>query len=336
MAAAAPPLPAPPPSSLETAARRLAVLLTGGGSQLAEAGGRGDLEFEAVVGLRPLPRREPPSDAWAVDGGQALVADARCVQLLVTRAARVRFRSGRCVLEDEGELRAAVLGLAEAGAARSALQLPGLAADCAVDVNLLRDRWEWDAVERCLLEAERGAVVLVDGDLQPDWRIPSRFLASLLERAAERGVVLAGITKHSSLARGGAPLLGQLEVEAAELFGPRTRWWAPIARTRPDVGYGLQVVAARLDPDARFAFRVDLPADIDPEPALGALAALSDDAGFPGYPYPLAVADRLAACPGWLRQEVRMQLDDHFDRAGVPPEVRERAFADRHGLMERS
>jgi hypothetical protein len=109
-----------------------------------------------------------------------------------------------------------------------------------------------------------------------------------------------------------------------------------VARVRSDVGEGLQVVAARLDPDARFAFRVDLPASVDAATVLGSLAALADDAAFPGYPYPLTVADRLAACPGWLRQEVRMQLDDHFDRAGVPPEVRERAFADRHSLMERA
>jgi hypothetical protein len=105
---------------------------------------------------------------------------------------------------------------------------------------------------------------------------------------------------------------------------------------RAESGAGLQVVVARLDPDARFAFRVDLPADADPEIALGALSALSDDAAFPGYPYPLTVADRLAACPGWVRHEVRLQLDDLFDRAGVPHEVRERAFADRHDLMERA
>ena len=323
-------------ASLETAAARLAALLTGDGSSLADPSGSSDLEFEAVVQLRPLVRTSPPVDAWAVDGGQALVADARCLQLLVTRAARVRFVERRCVLEEEGPLRAAVLGLGEGASARAALQLEGLAPDCSVDANLLRDRWEWDAVERSIEEAEPGAMVLVDGDLQPDWRIPSSLLARVLERAAEREVVVAGVTKHSSLARGGAPLLGQLEREAEERFGPRAMWWAPVARVRSDVGEGLQVVAARLDPDARFAFRVDLPASVEPEAALGALSALADDAAFPGYPYPLTVADRLAACPGWLRQEVRMQLDDHFDRAGVPPDVRERAFADRHGLMERA
>jgi hypothetical protein len=324
------------PTSVEIAAGRLAVLLTGGGTGLADPGGRGELEFEATIALRSLERTKAPAEAWAVDGGQALVADARCLQLLVTRAARVRFAGGRCTLEDEGELRAAVLGLGENAAARAALELDGLASDCAVDANLLRDRWEWHAVEQCTEEAEAGALVLVDGDLQPDWRIPSGLLARLLARADERGVVLAGVTKHSSLSRGGVPLLGHLELEAATLFGPRAMWWAPVARTRADVGYGLQVVVARLDPDSRFAFRIDLPAEVDAAPVLGTLSALCDDAAFPGYPYPLTVADRLAACPGWLRADVRMQLDDHFDRVGVPFEVRERAFADRHGLMERA
>ncbi len=95
-----------PNASLEAAAGRLAALLTSGGGDLNDPTGVG-LEFEADVRLQPLARRPAPADVWAVDGGQALVADARCVQLLVTRAARVRFRGGECVVEEEGELRAA-------------------------------------------------------------------------------------------------------------------------------------------------------------------------------------------------------------------------------------
>ena len=323
-----------PRSSLETAAERLAALLTSGGGALGDPTGVG-LEFEAEVRLRPLARAEPPADVWAVDGGQALVADARCVQLMVTRAARVRFQGGACTLEDEGELRAHLLGGDEGRLARASLGLD-LPPDTPVDANLLRDRWEWEAVERSVEEADEGALLLVDGDLQPDWRIPSAYLARLLDRAAGRGVTLAGVTKRSSLARGGAPLLGQLEIEAEAALGPRALWWAPVARTRPDVGYGLQVVAARLDPDARFAFRVDLPTGVDPHAALGGLASLCDDAAFPGYPYPLTVADRLAGCPSWIRHDLWLQVDECFDAAGVPLEVRDRAFADRHDLMERA
>jgi len=307
-----------PMSSLEAAAARLAALLTGASTELAEPTGRSDLEFLGEVAVRPLERAAPPADVWAVDGGQCLVADARCIQLVATRAARVRYRDGACVEEDDGELLASVV-------------VPG----GAVDINLLRDQGEWEAVARCVDDAEPGALVLVDGDLQPDWRVPSTFLGSLVERAAARGIVLAGVTKRSSLARGGAPLLGWLEREAETLLGPRSMWWAPVARTRSDVG-GFQVLAARLDPDARFAFRVDVPLGVDAEPVLASLSALCDDAAFPGYPYPLSVADRVAACPGWLRADLRHQLDDLFDRAGVPLEVRERAFADRHDLMERA
>ena len=326
--------------TVEEAAERLGALLVGSGTAMSDAGGRGDLTFDPVIAFHRLRRAGAGfEDVFAVDGGQVTVFDARCLSVVVTRAATVRFRGGACVEEDEGDLRVQVLGAASTDEARRALQLEGvLAPDCAVDANLVRDRWEWDAAARCVERCEPGGVVLVDGDLQPDWRIPSWWLSALLARARERGVVVAGVTKHSGLARGGAPLLGQLELEAAALYGPRAMWWASVARTRADVdeGTGLQVVVARLDPDARFAFRVDLPGDVEPEPVLAALSAACDDAAFPGYPYPLSVADRLAACPGWLAAEVRMQLDDCFERAGVPYEVRERAFADRHHLMERS
>jgi hypothetical protein len=186
-------------------------------------------------------------------------------------------------------------------------------------------------------ECDPGGLVLVDGDLQPDWRIPASWLAGVLTGAADRQVTLVGVTKHSSLSRGGAPLLGLLERQAEAALGPRACWWVPVARTRPEVGAaGLQVVVARLDPDARFAFRVDLPADVDAAAVLGAVSALADDAAFPGYPYPLSVADRLAACSGWVREDVWDQIREGLDRAGVALDVRDRAFTDRHRLMERS
>jgi hypothetical protein len=283
-----------------------------------------------------------PPEVWAVDGGQALVADARCLQVVVTRTARVRFRAGVCELQDPGSLRAYLLGGVESRAALAQLGLP-LSPTTPVDANLLRDRWEWEAVERCVSEADDGALILVDGDLWPDWRIPSGYVGALLERGRQRGVLVVGVTKHSSLSRGGAPLLGQLEAEAEESLGAGARWWTPLARSRPEdatdqevTPLAVQVVAARLDPAARFSFRIDLPAGTPPEPALGALAAIADDAAFPGYPYPLAVADGLAACPQWVRQEAWLALDEHLHDAGVALEVRERAFADRHRLMERA
>jgi hypothetical protein len=328
------PCQAGPVPDIDATSARLAELLTHGGSGLQDPTARG-LIFEPSIDIVALERRTAPPDTWAVDGGQALVADARSLQLYVTRAATVRWNDGTAVMTDEGELQSHLLGCGED---RSTLALLGspVAPDAPVDVNLLRDWGEWAAVSAAVDAADAGGAVLVDGDLQPDWRIPAAWIAELLERAATRGVLLAGVTKHSSLAWGGAPLLGLLERRAEEQLGARAMWWARVATTRADLGPGLAVTVARLDPDARFSFRVDVPGGTDIPVALGSLAGLADDAAFPGYPYPLTVADRLAACAGWVRGEVWDRVQAGLDRAGVPADVRERAFTDRHRLMERS
>jgi hypothetical protein len=324
--------------SIEIIATRLAELLTGAGGGLHDPG-RSDLIFEGSLSIRPLDRAgtAAPSDVWAVDGGQGLVADARCLQVYVTRSSTVRWdpATARTIVEDEGQLAAHLLGLGEERRALAALGSP-VSPDAAVDVNLLRDWGEWSAAARCVSQCQPGGLVLIDGDLQPDWRIPSWWLADLFAQATDRRVTLVGVTKHTSLSWGGSPLLAVLERLAESRFGPRDCWWAPVARTRPDVDAGLQAVVARLDPDARFSFRVDMPGDADPENVLSQLSTLCDDAAFPGYPYPLTVADRLAACPGWVRDEVWLRIDQVFDQAGVAPDIRDRAFADRHRLMERS
>jgi hypothetical protein len=374
--------------TIRDAAIRLAALFSGGRDELSDRTGS-DIEFESTVIIRPLSRTAPPADCWAVDGGQALVADARSVQVAITRAARVRWQGDLCTLEEQGTPAAHVLvgpgGGPEAKRSLAEMEAP-VAPAAHVDLNLLRDWSEWQLVARCVEDAEPGAMVLVDGDLQPDWRISAHWLAELLRRAAQRNIALVGVTKHSSLARGGAPLIGQLEIEAESALGARACWWATVGVRRTDLGPvrlphpspemepdqrpgpapgtppgalpgpaptlltdpsaepyvpegrspGLTVVVARLDPDARFAFRADLPGHMDAEALLGQLSALADDAGFPGYPYPLSVADRLASCPGWLREEAWGELDGELAAAGVPEDVRERAFADRHGLMERS
>jgi hypothetical protein len=357
-------------ATVADAACRLAELLSAQAGQLSGPTGS-DLEFLPAVELQPLEPLPAPPDCWAVDGGQALVADGRCLQVAVTRAARARWQGGRCTLEEEGELNVHVLSGPAGGldGRRSLAELGApVAAESPVDLNLLRDWSEWRLVSRCVEEAEPGALVLVDGDLQPDWRVRARWVEELLGRAAEREVLLVGVTKHSSLARGGAPLVGQLELEAEERFGPRARWWAAVGTLRPDLRpevapgglhgvaggqeeepgspgsgqqagtrpVGLLVTVARLDPDARFAFRVDLPAAVSPGRALGQLSSFSDDAAFPGYPYPLSVADRLASCPAWLREELWSELDSALAAAGINAAVVERAFADRHSFMERA
>jgi hypothetical protein len=127
--------------NIDQAAQRVARLLAGGATELSDARGS-ELEFLPSVELRPLERGAAPPDCWAVDGGQSLVADARCLQVVATRAARTRWQAGHCTLEDEGELRAHVLA-GSGGGTEGQLSLAELASPVApgspVDINLLRD-----------------------------------------------------------------------------------------------------------------------------------------------------------------------------------------------------
>jgi hypothetical protein len=322
---------------LDDVADRLAAILAGPTGVVTDTED-GDLIIDGDLVPRPLtPAPAAPPEVWAVDGGQALVRDARCLQVYVVRAGRCCFVDRVAKVEEEGELRAHLVGVGqravELGRLDGGLALP---ANTAVDVNLLRERVEWDGIERTLREACAGALVLVDGDLRPDPRIPVEWVTELLASATERGVSVVGVTKHTSLARGGAPLIGQLEAEADASLGPRTRWWARVGHSPAETGVPFTVVAARLDPDAAYSFRLDVAAGVDPETAIAQVAAIADDAAFPGYPYPLTVADRLAACPPWLREEAWMTLEEKLHIAGVPADVLHRAFADRHRLMERA
>ncbi len=322
---------------LDDVADRLAAILRGPSGVVADAED-GDLVIDGDLLPRPLtPAPAPPNEVWAVDGGQALVRDARCLQVYVVRAGRCCFVNRVATVEDEGELRAHLVGVGQRGVELSRLD-GGLAlpANTAVDVNLLRERVEWDGIERTINEASPGALVLVDGDLRPDPRLPLPWVTELLATATARGISVVGVTKHTSLSRGGAPLIGQLEAEADASLGARSRWWAPIGHSPGATGVPFTVVAARLDPDAAYSFRLDVAVGIDPATAIAQVATVADDAAFPGYPYPLTVADRLAACPPWLREEAWMTLEESLRMAGIPGDVLHRAFTDRHRMMERA
>jgi hypothetical protein len=328
--------------TLPEAAQRISEILAGVKGPVVEVqSGRPGLEAVDQVSLHPLTKGRPPNQVWAVDGGQALVADARSCAVVATRVARCCLEDGATAVEEVSPLQVAVLSSRDSAQIARTL---GLAPTTAVDADLLRDVSEWDAVRRSVEEARPGATVLVDGDLEADWRLPEDLVAGIAARALEKSVMLLGVTKRSSLVSAGAPLVPLLEGQADgdPRLGPLARWWAPVLKSKADQALQRLVVVVRLDPMAPYAFRIDIAnaggahASDAVEEILSSLSAVCDDAAFPGYPYPLAVADRLAAFPGWLRFETRMMLDEQLERLGVGLTVRERCFADRHRLMERA
>ena len=212
----------PSSSPRQTAAGAWPPCSPGAAGGLADPGG-GDLEFEAEIRLRPWRGRRP---AGGGVGGRRRPGPGgrRPLPAAARHPGRRGSASGdgACVLEDEGELRAHLLGGGEepgGGRRASALGIAGRRRrrrqPAARPVGVGGGR----ALRRRGRARRAGA----------RRRRPAARLAHPV-RAAGRparagppsaGVVLAGVTKHSSLSRGGAPLLGQLELEAAAALGPR-------------------------------------------------------------------------------------------------------------------
>jgi hypothetical protein len=334
---------------LGDACRIVAEILAAGSADSAAAPNAGhgsELDFLDNPALRPLVASTAPSEVWAVDGGQAYIADARTIAVVGVRGACVRWRDGE-LLEMPGPIEVVVLG---SGAERSWLAERGLSvgADTAVDIALLRDWTEWALLARCVEQASPGALVLLDGDLAPDWRVAPERRHELLDTAARRGVSVIGVTKHSSLALGAAPMVGVFEQRAHDVFGADACWWSEVAVVRREqtspgllespedrTAALLRVCIARLDRLAPFAFRIDVGGAGEPEEVLAALACVSNDAAFPGYPFPLSVVDAIAACSGWVRSELWADVRDGLVARGLDHATINRAFADRHHLMER-
>lgn len=147
-----------------------------------------------------------------------------------------------------------------------------------------RDLAEYDAARRALHELRRGDLLLLDGCLDDEHKLPLR--ASLLEWAAASGVAVIALSKDTSLSiHGILPMTLELE-EVAVRQKASPPWFVDATAEvgRADAPY--RILAAQFDPRAP-PFRVDV-AGVEPARAVSWAASLCNDPAYPGYPYPLA------------------------------------------------
>jgi hypothetical protein len=252
--------------------------------------------------LAPAPRAALPACA-AVDGSSAVLVDNGSAWVVAYRAASVPWPGERPV-EPAPEVAAALPAEAQALAddayARAGLASPAIrTADAFADA--LRSLAEHQAATAAVARLPAGGLLLLDGALHGLPAEADAAMARLAEACRVRGVRLAGVAKRSGIEGSGVPLVPALLAEAASrgMAGP----WAV------EAGPGVHV--AKLHAAARHAFRVDG----DPG-LLPLLAALSDDAVYAGYPYPLAKAHNLVALTGAHVRDLQARLDLELLRRG--------------------
>jgi hypothetical protein len=337
-------------TGLDDAASFVVDLLERPGSDIRVAEGQLGLDDDLVLpghpdGFELTPvSPEDPGTVWAVDGGSSVLADGRSFQVAAYRASRVRFAGGVTDLVESPPLNVRALSRDEmARIHRQQLEamgapLPETTPDIPRPVDFLRECAEWTEVRRTVREAHRGDLVLVDGSLHGGPFIPPSFVRGIHDEAVERGVVLAGVVKASTLFWGrNAPLVTLLKRRGDRELGP-VPWVAGIS-TDPAFArlYVGEIYVAHLADTAPHAFRVDVARGPGrPEDALARLAGCALDPAFVGYPYPLARAHQAARVSGYAVADLRRAFREALSRHGMGEDDVETLFQDFHEVLNRS
>ena len=165
--------------------------------------------------------------------------------------------------------------------------------------SLARRLGEWRMARAAASVMAEGDVLVMDGSLLTLDQTGSAYSKDLYGVAKERGVIVCALSKTSQIVtKGSEPLLSRVVEIARE--APYGRWCVDVADrvSAHDQGF---VMAVKLHPNARFAFRFEILReqftemdDAEKDHVLASLAANSADVSFLGYPYGLVDADRYA------------------------------------------
>lgn len=267
---------------------------------------------------RFLPIGLPPAagSCRAVDGSHAVLVDNGSLWVVATRVAAVAWPGPRRIPADP-TLHVARPEQAEDQVAALYARLgaePPAVRSAEVYAQAIRAAEETAVAIEAAREAGSGGLLLVDGALRGLPPVPQTLADRVVEAAASAGATVVGVSKRSAVADADGPLVQRLQES-----GPPGRWAVEL---EPGV------FVARLHPRARHAFRVDAP-DLA---ALARAAAFCDDAVYPGYPYPLALAHNAVAITAQEARDLASRLSDEVRRVGGPEAAA--ALRDFHEVLD--
>lgn len=154
----------------------------------------------------------------------------------------------------------------------------------------IRTLLEWDKVKYLISYLSKGDIILFDGSMISGVISTNKqFFEELCDKAKEKGIILAGLSKDTSLLKDNVPvpmiLAGQMKKQNIE-----ANWYYYYEDEKT------YFVKFRKHVDLIFRLDLVLPDDIDPEEAIKLIASYCYNKGNQGYPYPLQ----------WIHDEVRI------------------------------
>ena len=291
----------------------------------------------------------------AVDGSDAVVLDAGSFAVAAVRASVSAYAGGAPVCR-----RITPLQLVTVNPGAGNEDFDALFRDCfhrppkvrldhddpIRNAAVIRDTLEYWAATEMAAELETGDLIVLDGTLQVRHASHDEVIENLLNLCNLRGVLIAAVTKRTSLTWGGGhPIVPAAEGLARDLGVPEP-WYLCVSAVDDLIDRqemhrwkqrGAQYVA-RLHRRAQRAFKVEIPKYYSAEMAervFSALAHFADDGRVTGYPYPLMDAHLTARIGIDAVEQVRQDLVRAMDLLGMSLADYTDIFGDYHDEFDR-
>ncbi|MDG6904678.1 MAG: DNA double-strand break repair nuclease NurA [Nitrososphaerota archaeon] len=166
--------------------------------------------------------------------------------------------------------------------------------------SIARKFSEWRMALRALDDLSAGDILVMDGTLQGNVTNEVKYSRALSKAAKEKGIVLTGLSKTSSVfTTSGLSLNGAVSM-LAKKEKIEGNWYLPVAVSQ-SMDHDVYITIAKLNQFGDWVFRFEIQReeyeDIGREGLAEVFSLLcenSTDATFPGYPYGLIDADRFA------------------------------------------
>ncbi len=288
----------------------------------------------------------------AVDGSNAIVLDAGSYAVAAVRAGESTFREGArlhrgitppCLATIGPERRCEDFVKVYRRCFQTLPETPLSSEDPALASSVFRDTLEYFVALRLADTLDAGDLLLLDGALTASHASHQPVLLDLLKRCGRRGVLLAAVTKRSSVTWGSGYPLVPAAAGLADRCGIDHPWFVGIPDSLLEAPRFKEwqqgaIFVARLHPKACRAFKVELPRYAQAEAVertFAALARYSDDGRIAGYPVPLLEAHRLVQIDRELVDQMRQDLIGAMSGAGLRIEDYLTIFGDMHDEFER-
>lgn len=148
-------------------------------------------------------------------------------------------------------------------------------------------------------------IILLDGTLEASCKTEAEFLLNLHSTANKHGLFLSSLAKTTTM----TTARGNSIISLFNSIAPKGRWCYQISKKEiPTVFF------AKLHPDSDYIFKFEANSTNETvsQNILGALAKISKDPVFLGYPFGLIEADRLARVSNREKEMLKLEIASKF------------------------